>query len=87
MKAKFFFIKDRVDDGEIRVIDCLAEEMQAEVLTKPLQGMAFNTMQAMLMNCPINYKDEEEIQPNKPKLKTVDKPKPVCVCSCPPVTH
>jgi hypothetical protein len=27
MKAKFFFIKDWVDDGEIKVIDCPAEEM------------------------------------------------------------
>jgi hypothetical protein len=27
IKAKFFFIKDKVDSGEIRVIDCPAEEM------------------------------------------------------------
>jgi hypothetical protein len=27
IKAKFFFIKDRVDDGEIRVVDCPTEEM------------------------------------------------------------
>jgi hypothetical protein len=60
IKAKFFFIKDKVDSGEIRVIDCPAEEMQADVLTKPLQEMAFRTMRAQLMNCSINYKDEEE---------------------------
>ena len=50
MKAKFFFIKDRVNDGEIRVVDCPTEEMWADVLTKPLQGMAFQTMRAELMN-------------------------------------
>jgi hypothetical protein len=60
IKAKFFFIKDRVDSGEIRVIDCPAEEMWTDVLTKQLQGMAFRTMRVQLMNCPINYKDEEE---------------------------
>ena len=60
IKAKFFFIKDKVDSGEIRVIDCPAEEMWADVLTKPLQGMAFRTMRAQLMNCALNYKDEEE---------------------------
>jgi hypothetical protein len=27
VKAKFFFIKDIVDNGEIKVIDCPAEEM------------------------------------------------------------
>ncbi len=60
IKAKVFFIKDRVDDGEIKVIDCPTEEMWADVMTKPLQGMAFRTMQAELMNCPVNYKEPEE---------------------------
>ncbi len=60
IKAKFFFIKDKVDSGEIRVIDCPAEKMWADVLTKPLQGMAFRTMRAQLMNCANNYEDEEE---------------------------
>jgi hypothetical protein len=41
IKAKFFFIKDRIDCGEIKVIDCPSEEMWADVLTKPLQRMAF----------------------------------------------
>ncbi len=41
IKAKFFFIKDRVDKGEIKVMDRLTKEMWANVLTKPLQGMAF----------------------------------------------
>ncbi len=27
IKAKFFFIKDRVDNGEIKVIDCPTKEM------------------------------------------------------------
>jgi hypothetical protein len=44
VRAKFFFIKDRVDEGEIKVIDCPSEEMWADVLTKLLQGMAFRTM-------------------------------------------
>ncbi len=59
-QGKFLFIKDKVDSGELRVIDCPAEEMWADVLTKPLQVMAFRTMRAQLMNCAINYKDEEE---------------------------
>jgi hypothetical protein len=60
IKAKFFFIKDRVDEGEIRVFDCPAGEMWADVLTKPLQGMAFRTMRAALMSCPVNYEENEE---------------------------
>jgi hypothetical protein len=59
IKAKFFFIKDKVDDGEVQVLDCPTGEMWADVLTKPLHGMAFRTMEAKLMNCAIDYQDEE----------------------------
>jgi hypothetical protein len=57
IKAKFFFIKDRVDDGEIKVIDCGTKEIWADIMTKPLQGTAFKTMRAKLMICPLEYKD------------------------------
>ena len=60
IKAKFFFIKDRVDDGEIRVIDCPTEKMWADIMTKPLQGTAFRVMSAELMNCIVNYEDPPE---------------------------
>ena len=62
IKANFFFIKDRIDDGEIKVTPCPIEEMWADVLTKPLQGMAFRKMHSKLMNCPVNYDEEEEIE-------------------------
>jgi hypothetical protein len=59
IKAKFFFIKDRIDDGEIRVLDCPAEEMWADIMTKLLQGTAIRVMQAEFMNSPVNYEDPE----------------------------
>ncbi len=34
--------------------------MWADILTKPLQGMAYRTMRAVLINCPVNYEDAEE---------------------------
>jgi hypothetical protein len=60
IKAKFFFIKDRVDKGEIKVMDCPTKKMWADVLTKPLQEMAFQTMRAELLNLSVNYKDPTE---------------------------
>ena len=72
IKAKFFFIKDRVDDGEIKVIDCPTEEMWADVMTKPLQGTAFRVMRAELMNCPVNYDD-----PVDPTVMPIASPKTV----------
>ena len=68
IKAKFFFIKDRVDNGEIKVNDCPTEEMWADIMTKPLQGTAFRVMRAKFMNCPVNYKDPEDTE-----LKPINK--------------
>ncbi len=70
IKSNFFFIKDRVDIREIKVIDCRTEEMQAEVLIKTLKGMAFRTMQAELMNCPVNYDKDDECKSNWAKQKS-----------------
>ena len=70
IKAKFFFIKDRVDNREIRVKDCPTEEMWADIMTKPLQGTAFRVMRAELMNCPVNYEDPKEIECN-PTVKNL----------------
>ena len=66
IKAKFFFIKDRVDDGEIRVVDCPTEVMWADIMTKPLQGTAFRVMRAELMNCDVNYEDPPEKEESGP---------------------
>ena len=66
IKAKFFFIKNRVDDGEISVVDCPTEEMWADMMTKPLQGTAFRVMRAKLMNCDVNYEDPPEREKSGP---------------------
>ena len=58
--AKFFFIKDRIDGGELKVLDCPTESMWAGVLTRLLQGMAFKQNRARLMNCPVEYDEVEE---------------------------
>ena len=46
IKAKFFFIKDKVDSEEVKIADCPAGIMWADVLTKPLQGTEFRKMRA-----------------------------------------
>jgi hypothetical protein len=60
IKAKFFFIKDKVDDGKMQVIDCPTKNMWADMSTKPLQEAAFKKMRAELMNCSVNYEENEE---------------------------
>ena len=41
IKAKFFFINSKVDSKEVKILDCPAGVMWADVLTKPLQGIEF----------------------------------------------
>jgi hypothetical protein len=62
IKAKFFFVKDRIDAGEMKVTHCPTEEMWADVLTKPLQGKAFRLMRSKLMNCSIDYEEHDSEQ-------------------------
>jgi hypothetical protein len=63
IEAKFFFIKDKVDGGEMRILDCPTEKMWADVLTKPLQGMAFKQYQ----------EDEDEEQGTSQPLRPLPK--------------
>ena len=43
---KFFFIKDKVNSEEVKIVDCPEELMWADVLTKPLQGTEFRKIRA-----------------------------------------
>ena len=40
---RFFFIKDRINSGEIEITFCGTHDMVAYFLTKPLQGEKFRS--------------------------------------------
>jgi hypothetical protein len=46
---RYFFIKDRVDSGEIDIVYCPTEMMVADFFTKPLQGALFRKLKAVIM--------------------------------------
>ena len=48
------FIKDKVDFREVSIELCPTGMMWADVLTRPIQGQAFNGMRAALMNHKID---------------------------------
>jgi hypothetical protein len=63
IKAKYFFVRHYHNAGKIDLQYCPTEQMWADVLTKPLQGAKFRLMRAFLMNCPIDYSEDQVITP------------------------
>ena len=53
INIRYFFLKDRVDAGEVRIIYTRTELMLADILTKPLQGELFRRMRSLLLNWPV----------------------------------
>ena len=58
IKAKYLYIRHYHNSGELTLKYCPTDEMWADVLTKPLQGLKFCKMRAFLMNCAIDYSEE-----------------------------
>ncbi len=80
IKAIFFFIKDRIDDGEMKVVSCLTKRRWADVLTKWLQGLEFQKMRGKLMNCTENYEDIESIKEVESAVRPVSSVTPPRNC-------
>ena len=50
INIRYFFIKDRIDKGEVEVVFCPTEEMVGDFFTKPLQGAKFRKFRKIIMN-------------------------------------
>ena len=68
IKSRYFFIKDKVDSGEISVEHKPTNEMWSDTLTKPKQGKGMRVDRAMLMGCEEDYDDEKERLKTDPLL-------------------
>ena len=54
VNVRYFFIKDRMEKGEIKINYLPTSEMIADILTKPLQGELFRKLRDKLLNCAIH---------------------------------
>jgi hypothetical protein len=50
INIRYFFIKDRIASGEVKIEYCPTEEMVADFFTKPLQGSQFIKLRDQIMN-------------------------------------
>ena len=64
IKTKFFFITDKIEQGEAVVEYKPTEEMWIDVNTKPKCGTPYKVDRSKVMNCPIHIPDET--LPKKP---------------------
>ncbi len=73
----YFFIPDKIADGNFEVLYCPTEIMWANVLTEPKQGGSFRLDRSHLMNIPINYDGNAGPLKTSPLLLPSDK-HPLC---------
>ena len=50
INIRYFFVKDRIDKGEIKLKYVRTDNLVADVMTKPLQGERFRFLRSKLMN-------------------------------------
>jgi hypothetical protein len=71
MNIRYFFIKDRVESGDVKIEHCPTGEMLADYFTKPLQGSLFLRMRDQIMNIDSNNKYHSN---RRSVLRTKDDP-------------
>ena len=57
-QAKFFFVTDKVEQGEIVIEHKNTKKMWIDVNTKPKQGTPYRLDRSEIMNCPVDVPDE-----------------------------
>ena len=50
INIRYFFIKDKIDNKELKIKYCPTDDMVADYMSKPLQGHKFYKFRKMIMN-------------------------------------
>ncbi len=57
IKVKYFYVKDKIDQGKIVVEQCPNGQMWTGINTKPKQGTIFQVFRGHVMAIPTDYND------------------------------
>jgi hypothetical protein len=52
LDIRYFYVKDLIDRGIVRVDHCISDDMIADFFTKPLQGKRFQLFRDLILNIP-----------------------------------
>ena len=61
MQVRYFFIQDRIKNGDINIDHCGTDKMVADYSTKPLQGKKFEYFRAMIMGFDMDSIDGKPV--------------------------
>jgi hypothetical protein len=56
---RYYYVKDLIDQGIMKVSHCVSEDMIADFFTKPLQGKRFMRLRDRILNMALNSDDLE----------------------------
>jgi hypothetical protein len=59
IKVKYFYIKDKIEQGEIALEHCPTDQMWTDINTKPKQGAVFREFRGQVMGIPADYTDRD----------------------------
>ena len=82
IKTKFFYVKDKVDSGEIEIRKRDTADMWSDVNTKPKQGNPYRKDRAMIMGCPLEWPNELALGPGKSAAMIADKESTISLQEC-----
>jgi hypothetical protein len=59
IKMTYYFIKDKVGQGEITIEHCPTDQMWTDINRKPKQGLVFRVFRGHVMGIPADYRDSD----------------------------
>jgi hypothetical protein len=59
IRVRYFFVKDRISQGDITVKHCPSEKMWGDHFSKPTQGQAYRKMRARVQGVPEEMTDAD----------------------------
>jgi KUP system potassium uptake protein len=69
---RYFFVTDRIAQGDVRVEYCPTQQMVADIFTKPLQGSLFRRLRDLVLNVPAPTPDSTNIAESQERVENTD---------------